>query len=127
MKLKPTELTAGDRQALTTMTYHPGFTVLRRLMEVRVQFATVQMLEVAPDDSDREKKISALQAQAYARNAFCEELMRDIQYQVQAELSEDETEPEEDENLKRLRTALTSAGYLTMETKNGIDDRNTDT
>lgn len=112
MKLKQTELAPLDRQQLTSLLYHPGFTVLKHLMEQRVSAATVEMLGVAPDDPDREKKIATLQAVAYAQNAFCADLIKDVQYQVMLDTTPDGVEPEEDEHEKLIRKAMMQAGYL---------------
>ena len=125
MKPKPTELTQADRVALTSMTYTPGWSVLKHLMEQRVTIATVAMLEIAPTDKDRAEKLSTAQAVAYAMNAFCAELMKDIQYQVNIEMQEEETEPEEDAGQKRLRQALNQLGILKPE-ENSNGDSNSD-
>ena len=116
--------------ALTSMTYTPGWAVLKHLMEHQVSIATVAMLEIKPDDADRDKKLSTAQSVAYAMNTFCAELMKDIQYQVNIEMQEEEAEEPEDANQIRLRTALTQAGYIkptTEENSNGIPNRNAHT
>lgn len=94
-KYKPTPLSPIERQQLAALTYHEGFRVLQRLMEVRVQTATVAILGVDPTDEHRQQKISDLQAQAYARNSFCAELLDDINWQLQQEIAEQESQIED--------------------------------
>lgn len=119
-KFAPTPLSPGDRQALTVLTYQQGFKVLQHLMEVRVQQATVQMLSVAPDDPQRVQKISDLQAQAFARNSFCEELMNEIDWQVKSELAEQEATaaPEMDTANQALLNAALRMGIFTQSEEN---------
>lgn len=100
MKLSPIE-----KQALAALTYHEGFKVLVRLMERRVQNATARMLDVAPDDSDRATKISLLQSDAFARNAFCAELLEEVNWHNASIAAEDAEEAEE-------ATVLTKVGYV---------------
>lgn len=116
-KFPPTKLTPGDRQALTVLTYQPGFKVLQHLMEIRVQQATVQMLEVAPDDPQRSQKISDLQGLAYAMNSFCADLLQDINWQVQAEMAEQDakTTPEVDMSTQAFLTAAARVGLFVPE------------
>jgi hypothetical protein len=122
VNIKPTELTSTDRMYLTRLVYDPGFTVLKALMEKRVAAATVAILEVQPTDPDRNKKILALQTVAYAVNTFCNDLFKDVQWQVASEMQEEETEPEETAKQKEFREALVRVGILSMENNNGTAD-----
>lgn len=124
IKFPPTVLSIQDRQALAALTYHAGFKVLQKLMESRVQQATVQMLTVQPDDPDRLKKIADLQAQAFARNSFCAELLEDVNWQLQQDIAESD-EPEEAPTA--LGEALKKTGYIKNEEPNNGNARSTRT
>jgi hypothetical protein len=92
-KFTPTELTLPEKQALVSITYHEGWKVLKKLMERRVQNATVRMLDIAPDDPKRAELLNSLQADAFAKDSFCQELLEEMNWHLQTlEAVEDEPE-----------------------------------
>jgi hypothetical protein len=104
-QFNPTELSQSEKEALLSLTYYPGWAVLRKLMEKRVQNATVRMLDVKPDDPKRAELISNLQADAFAKDSFCQELFQDVNWNIQSLAEEDEAEPESPGLAKAMEAA----------------------
>jgi hypothetical protein len=102
MKNTPTPLDEREKQILVGLTYHEGFAVLKRMMERRVQAATVAVLDVKPDDPNRSEKLNNLQLTAFAMDTFCGQLMEDINWQ----LAETVETPDDD------TTFLQTIGYI---------------
>jgi hypothetical protein len=118
IKFGPSTLSLQDRAALVSLTYQPGWQVLVKLMEARVQQSTVQMLNVAPDEENRQAKLDSLQAVAFAQNSFCDDLMKDVQWQVTKDMEEPEVaNPQlfaasQSQISDNLKNALLKAGFL---------------
>jgi hypothetical protein len=78
----PTILNRAEREILSSLVYHDGFKVLLKLMETRTKMATVEMLNIKPDDPERLVKLSAMQAVAFAMDKFCSELSADVNWNI---------------------------------------------
>jgi len=109
-KYPPMELATTDKQALAALSYHEGFKVLVKIMERRVQTATARMLEIAPDTPNRDQLLKDFQADAFGKNAFCAELLEEINWH-RLSLDQDEEEPETAQQ-KNLRAAMEAVGYV---------------
>jgi hypothetical protein len=94
MRKMPTKLNAAEREALLGLTYNAGFPVLKKIMETRCQQATIDILEIDPQDPKRAEKIDKLQLVAFVMNRFMGEVFEDMNFNL---AGGDEPEPEESE------------------------------
>jgi hypothetical protein len=75
-------LSQSDRVQLVGLTTHPGFEVLKRMMEVACQAAYTKVIQCDPTE---EAKVLTLQKEARAASAFCNLLRKAINWHVQCE------------------------------------------
>lgn len=69
-------LTMEEQLYLSSLSKHPGFLVLKKLMEDACSQASAKVVRVKPDDPERTAKISAYQAEAYSINSFCAAVLK---------------------------------------------------
>lgn len=76
-------LTMDEQLYLSSLSKHPGFLVLKKLMEDACMQVSAKIVKVRPEDPERKTKIDAYQLEAFAVNAFCAALLKSCGWHAQ--------------------------------------------
>lgn len=69
-------LSSDEKLYLSSLSKHPGFMVLKKLMEDACTQMATKIVKVKPEDPERITKINAYQLEAFAINDFCATLIK---------------------------------------------------
>jgi hypothetical protein len=97
-------LTKEERVLLNHLSMHPGFFVMKKLIDEACRLATAEVVKLDPGDPQYIQKVTAAQLTARATNDFAASLILAIRAHVTALATEEsqKTEPEDESRLLSL-------------------------
>lgn len=88
-------LSQPERAALATLSHHPGYDVLVRMMQESCKRITERLAKLDPLAQDYSEKLPLLHLQCRTVNEFCSSVLKSVEFQariavIQQSMSEDE-------------------------------------
>jgi len=78
MPLLSEKLTLGEQLALGSLSAHPGYIVLEKMIRAAVDEANTKVVMVSPDNPNYNRVLAAVQQEARATNTFARRVLRSI-------------------------------------------------
>lgn len=91
-----------DMQYLSGMAKHPGYIILKKLMENACQQSVVKMVKLKPEDADYDRLLKVYQTESHVINDVCSTVVKSIAKYVKV--------IEDDEKAQEIQEQLQLAG-----------------
>lgn len=96
-------LSVEERMYLSNLSIHPGFLVLKKMIQEACQKANEQVISLNPVDPDFDRKLKVLVVTARAMNSFAASLIKSVQAHVEDSGQSEMPETEEVDLQKMLK------------------------
>lgn len=112
-------LSLEERIYIGSLSKHPGFIVLEKLMHDACNQMNSKVIKLKPEDADYDRKLKAFQLEAHVANDFCATLLKSIKMHTQAgELEEQYNKNQElAEQLSQVPEEVSPPGFGTVKIK----------